>query len=220
MKNIKQQVIRFITIHIALFIIGFSYGQPSFEGKVTYGLKYTEIPEEIKGYESMLPQNMHMYFKESKLRTETPTIMGGNQVVIFDRAKNEGAILMDMMGDKQAITMSSEYLKSEEKAAEGKTNIKYYDEYKTIAGYRCQKATIEIDDLKTTVYFTKQIPNLGENFKGLPGLPMEYTIYQNGVTTILTVTEVTKEYVDDRQFIIPEDYVTMPIEEFMKMNGE
>ncbi len=49
------------------------------------------------------------------------------------------------------------------------------DEYKTIAGYKCQKAIGKLSDTSTfTVYFTKDLEPINKDFqylnKNLPGL--------------------------------------------------
>ncbi len=216
MKNMKL-----IVVLIGLMISANFVNAQDFEGEIEFAVEYTKVPAMLEGYESMLPEKTHYYVKGSQLRTEVPMPMGGDQIVIFDVKKNEGVMLMNMMGTKNAITMSSEYLEAEaKKLGSADPNITYYKDYKNIAGYRCQKAVIEQSGTNSVVYFTDKIPNLGQNYKGLRGMPLQYSTSQNGVESILTATKVEQKPISNSKFEIPEEYDVLTIEEFMEQAGE
>jgi len=192
----------------------------SFEGKIEFSVEYTEVPARLEGHEYMLPSETFYYVKGNMLRTEVPMPMGGDQVIIFDNEKNEGVMLVNILGTKKAITMSSEYLKAEEeKLEQNGPSIIYLDEYKTIAGYKCQKAEITQGEQSTVVYFTDKIPLVGQNFKGLKGIPLQSTIDQDGVKSTLMAISISNQNVPAALFEIPDDYEKTSIEEFIEEAG-
>ena len=206
---------------LALILIGITNVQAqSFEGKIKFSIEYIEVPDMFEAVEGMLPTETLYYVKGNMIRTEVPQLMGSYQVVIFNTEKNEGAMLMDMAGAKQAVTMSSEYLKAqEEKLGQSTPEIKYLNEYKTIAGYKCQKAIVTQNEQATIVYFTDKIPNVGQNFKGLKGMALQYSVEKNGLKSTETASTVLFQTVPDSTFEIPDDYEQISIEEFTGNNG-
>lgn len=210
---------------ILLLALGFmslmATGQNNFQGEIEFQMSYDDLPAEMEAYKDMLPNKMMYYVKGSKLRTEVPSPMSGNQIVLFDIEKNEGTMLMDLMGQKQAISMSKEYIEAEEKKkGEDDLVIDYKEEYKEVAGYKCQKALITQDGKTIEVFYTPEIKNVGQTYKNLKGLPLEFkTPAQNGISSTITALRIEKKEVDESLFLVPEGYTKTTIEEFMKMYG-
>jgi hypothetical protein len=195
-----------------------SFAQPKFEGEINYTISYLEVPDEIKGMESMLPSTMMFHIKGSKVAL-VQKIMGGSQIVISDSDTGESSILMDMMGQKFAISIS----KAEAEAAAeemGKPIIAYSSGSKEIAGYNCQKANITLDEDVIEIWYTKDIKGaVHTEFKELDGFPMQYITFNQGMKLEITATEVTKASQVDSLFKVPEGYTTMTMTEFSQMMG-
>jgi GLPGLI family protein len=72
-----------------------------------------------------------------------------------------------------------------------------------------------------TVYYTDQIvPGLQNNFEGLKGLAMEFTLNEGGMEITYLVTKVEETKVDKNLFEIPSDYEEMEMDDFMKSMGQ
>jgi len=214
---------KIITTLVALtliFIAGNSTAQKAFEGTITYGIEYEDLPEEMEGYEAMLPKETLIKIKGAKTKTEQNTSMGST-ISIYDGDAETSTTLMNMMGNKVAIELNKEELKKQEPEKEPK--IVYADENKEIAGYQCKKAKITYGekDETLTVFYTGEInaKKTKSQYKGLKGFPMQYEIFNQGIKMIMTAKEVKEEKIAASEFTTPEDYQTMTMEEFQKMMG-
>lgn len=196
----------------------------SFEGKVAASMKAIALPEEMAGMEAMFTQTMTSYYKGAKSSLELKNTMG-TTTIITDTLKKEVIMLMNMMGQKTAI---KEPLTDENndnpmfqfEMEGGKLELK--NDTKTIAGYKCKKAVYTVpseeegtDTMVIEFWYTEELGvYTGES--PIPGMPMEYTMTVEGITFQYTVTEITKEKVDDTKFTIPAGYTVKTREEFEK----
>ena len=209
-------IIALITVNNSVF------SQKAFEGTIIYGIEYEDLPEEMEAMKAMLPSETMIKIKGSKTRTEQSTGMGST-ISIHDRKDNLSITLMDMMGSKVAIKMNSEDEKNTKKEAEV-LDIKYLDETKEIAGYKCKKAeiTIEGEEEAIIIFYTEEIntEETKSQYKGLKGFPMLYEINTPEMKMVMTVKEVKKGKVSSAEFTIPAEYEEMTMEEFQtKMSG-
>ena len=118
-----------------------------------------------------------IYLKGNSSRSEMVSSLG-TQATIIDGKTGGVTILKDYGEQKYMIRMTPENWKESNKKYEG-ISFTYFDEYKTIAGYNCQKAIGKLADNSTfTVYFTKDLVPVNKDFqylnKNLPGLAMQY----------------------------------------------
>lgn len=211
LNNMKRIFLITTTTLISLF----SFGQ--FEGTVKYSIEYTDIPEEMQGYESMMAKDMTMLIKDENVKIEQQSPMGGSTVIINSKTKTV-TTLFNMMGKKVGIEMNDEEIERE-KAKELSPEIEYLDETKKIAGYSCKKAIIKSGNDEFTVYYTNEIQNqkLHQTYKGLDGFLMEYEVSQQGMGMIMSVTEIEKKKIAKNEFEIPAEYDLMTKDEFNKM---
>lgn len=93
-----------------------------------------------------------------------------------------------------------------------------YDEYKTIAGYKCRKAKMKFDDnpdkiLSLEVWFTPQIPVAFSpvRYRGLPGAVLGFKNYMH----YIYAKEI--EFKDNVSIKKPEDGKKISFEEYMEM---
>ena len=160
---------------------------------------------------------------------EMEMAMGMKSTSITDSKTGNSVTLMDMMGQKYAISSSNddEYLKKQQDKM--KVNIVNTDEQKTIAGYSCNKAIVTFTDTTSSnetslnVWFTKDLNISNKHvqgpFAGIGGSMLEYSISQQGFSMQFIATNVNKESVDDAKFSIPPDYKPMTQADMMRMFG-
>lgn len=195
------------------------------EGQITFDISYNDLPDEMKGFESMLPKEMNMFFNKDFVRVEMPTGMGSS-VTISNKESGEVSTLVDMMGSKYVMNLNQEEQKEMADEANPEVNIEYIDEEKEIAGYKCKKAQISVDENEMEVWYTEEIdvkgsisPNMPDSFEQLDGFPMEYSINTGQFTMVMSVAKVDKKGIDKKMFEIPAGYKEVTPEEFQKMFG-
>lgn len=211
--------IRLLT-SVLLLATSLAFGQKSFQGKVTYGIEYTELPAQLAGMEAMLPDEMVVAIRENLSRVDQSMGMGMRQSTIVDSKTGKATMMLDMMGKKISVEMSEDDLDKKEKKV--KPEIKYLDGTKDIAGYNCKRAEIlttkELNPV--TVYYTEELPaGASRQFKGLKGFPLEYQISQQGMTMKLTASKIDKADQPADDFKVPAGYEKMTFEQFSKSFG-
>ena len=203
---------------IGLTLTSASWVKKAFEGKIEYKITYQNVPAEMEGFESMLPQKMLIYFKGSKIRLEQSMGMAGNQIVLTDNETKESNILMDMLGQKINVFITKEEVEEAEKTMV-KPQITYLEDKKEILGYKCKKAKVKNGDNETIVFYTEQLKIKHKDFSDLDGYPLQYTIDQDGMMITMTASVVQKEEVSDQLFEVPDGYQKMSMEELQQMTG-
>lgn len=194
------------------------FAQSNFEGRIVYTIKYTDLPAEMKGYESMLPKDIKIHLKGNKSRVEQSQMMGTN-VVVSDMDQKKGFLEMNVSGQKFRISVASEDF--EEQAAK-MPDIEYVDESKQIAGYPCKKAIMKDENgaVVMTVFYTDKIKNQAQmEFISLQGFPLEYQMTQQNMTMQMTATIVSEESVPDNLFDKSAGYKDISQEDLKGMMG-
>jgi GLPGLI family protein len=197
-----------------------TFGQESFEGEIDFSIRYSNLPQEMAGMESMLPVEMNMHLKGAKSRTEQKSPITGSQIVIANMETNYMVTLMDILGNKIAMASPMDDMEAMKVEAQ-KIDIEYLNETKTIAGYKCKKALIKSPDLPTpiVVYYTDKFTGGTEQFGTLKGFALEYSVTAEGVQMNFTATRIEEGPVDDSLFIAPEEYKIVTQEELQNMYG-
>lgn len=199
-----------------------------FEGIVVYTISFENsgLPPEaiamLKGAESVV------YIKGEKRRIDMNTAMQSTATIVDGKAKTV-ITAMDIMGQKYLIKMNESDL-NKEKAEAPVTSIKYLDETKVIAGYKCKKAEVtmkmkEGKEQTFIVFYTDQIPTSDTKnvFEGLKGMPLEYSISQGGVNMTFSTKSIEKTPVPDSKFELDKaGYKETTLEELQKsmMGGQ
>ena len=193
------------------------------EGAVTYSVAVEGLPPEqasmMKGME------LNMTFKDKKSRAEFSSAMMTTTTVSDD---NGSLTLMDGMGQKSFTKISKADMEKESKK-NPEPKITYTEEKKTIAGYECKKAIVEVKDQKgetqkLNVWYTEKLPNNGGGkmgqFKGLKGAPLEFDANMGPMKMKMTATKVSLTPVADSQFVLSTDgYTEMKMEDLQKMRS-
>ncbi len=196
-----------------------------FEGVVTYTVSAgAGLPPEAS---AMLKSMEIKTFVKGNLTRSEENIAGNRNIIIADSKKpGDPIMLVAMMGHKYAIRLNDSLKKLAEK---NEPKIVYDDSpgaTKKIAGYSCKKATITVmippnDSAVTSdMYYTADLPYADPQgqFKGLKGMPMEFSVNMLGENLMVTITakSVEKETLPDSLFTIPSAYKEMSIDDVKK----
>ncbi|MDO9187941.1 MAG: DUF4412 domain-containing protein [Bacteroidia bacterium] len=212
-----KKTILAISLSILCFIKVNAQNNSNFEGTVTYSISFegSGLPPEalamFKGSETVT------YIKSDKFRVDMNMPMQSSTFIMDNKNKNIVS-LMDIMGKKYLIKMNESDIKKEQDTAP-EILIKYTEETKMIAGYKCKKAEItskESNGAAIDVFYSEEIPtnDIKPVYKGLKGFPLEYSINQGGMEMKLTAKNISKEKVSDSKFEIPkEGYIVTTVEE-------
>jgi len=175
---------------------------------------------------SMQPKEFTVVVNETQTKTEY-LLQGVSLVTVTNSMDSSTVILINAMGQKMYSKMEKAAA-LESVAEKAQPTINYFDDTKTIAGFECKKAEYitldEYDDESiTTVWYTTQIGtpamNFAQQFDGLNGYALEYTVDADEGKIIYTVTEAKKAKVKDTVFMIPSDYEEVSWNEFKAMIG-
>lgn len=160
-----------------------------------------------------------IYLKGPSSRAEMISSLG-TQSTIIDGKSGNITILKDYGEQKYMIRMTPENWKASNRKYDGIT-FTYENEYKTIAGYNCQKAVGKLSDGSIfTVYFTKDLLPSNTDFqylnKNLPGLAMQYEATLGKQKVTYTVSTINFNPVPAAKFDLPKSgYRVMTYEESM-----
>ena len=220
-KTIKSLLFFCLLIQLTAFINPKS--TKPFEGIINFSLSFEGLSPEIESM--MAGSEMKVYIKKEKSKTDMNMAVS-HTTVITDSKTKQAITLMDMMGQKIMMKFNTDSLQKEQNQAP--PVIRYIDETKEIAGYKCGKAEITINSVTdesgqpqpftSFVYYTEEIPvnEYDLKMKGLKGYPMEYEMNQNGMKIKMTAKSVSKESIPNSAFDVPPGYKEMTKEELMK----
>lgn len=158
-----------------------------------------------------------IYLKGNSSRSEMVSSLG-TQATIVDGKSGDVTVLKEYGEQKYMIKMTPENWKESNKKYEGVT-FTYFEEYKTIANFKCQKAVGTLTDGSTfTVYFTRELIPVNKDFqylnKNLPGLAMQYEATMGKMMVTYTVSTINFSPVSQIKFDLPKSgYRVMTYEE-------
>lgn len=164
-----------------------------------------------------------IYLKGTSSRSEMISSLG-TQSTIIDGKTGNVTILKDYGEQKYMINLTPANWKATNKKYDGIT-FTYENEFKTIAGYNCQKAVGKLTDGSTfTVFFTKDLLPVNKDFqylnKDLPGLAMQYEASFGSQKVTYTVSNINFNLVPTTKFDAPKSgYRVMTYEESRGINN-
>ena len=197
------------------------------EGSVTYSVNFEGMPPEQAGM--MKGTEMKMYFKDKKSRSEFSNAFF-NTITISD--ENTSTTLMEQMGQKQFYKLKKEDMEKEAKKTPD-PKITYTEEKKTIAGYECKKAIVEMknekgETNKVDVWYTDKLQGStggsgrmgGNQFKGLKGAPLEFSMQQGPMKLQMVATNVSTSPIPDAKFAVSTDgYTEVKLDDLKKQRA-
>ncbi len=179
------------------------------EGKITYKIDLSGTELNMIQKQLFEMAKLTISFKEPFIRTEFDMGMVAH-TVIADGSKNTGLMLFSMMGNKTAAKMTADDL-AKKQQEKGKYTVEYSDETKEIAGYKCKKATLKMENGATLgLYYTEDIQpakmNTEFTYREINGFPLEMQVDMNGMKINLVASSVDASP-------LPADYFSMEIPE-------
>jgi len=189
------------------------------EATISYDIIINTSDKEPKAVDLLDGATSVIYLKGNSSRSEMISSLGV-QSTIIDGKTGHVTVLKDYGDQKYMIKMTPDNWKESNKKYEGIT-FTYTEEFKTIAGYKCQKAIGKMADSSSfTVYFTKDLVPVNKDFqyinKKLPGLAMEYEASLGNMIVTYTVASINFNPVQQAKFDLPKSgYRVMTYEESM-----
>lgn len=189
------------------------------EATISYDIVINTSDKEPKAVDLLDGATSVIYLKGNSSRSEMISSLGV-QSTIIDGKTGHVTVLKDYGDQKYMIKMTPDNWKASNKKYEG-ISFTYTDEYKTIAGYKCQKAIGRMADSSSfTVYFTKDLVPVNKDFqyinKSLPGLAMQYEATLGNMIVTYTVATINFNPVQQAKFDLPKSgYRVMTYEESM-----
>lgn len=192
------------------------------EGTMKYSITYLE-DESKNPIISLMPSHLKMSFKNGSVVMEVEGWMGVFKTSFIKNGNsNEAITLLKMLNKKYCYRSfgSKGYLGFD---ANGKMNIEFDEEIKTILNYTCKHAKVTLPEKNITydVYYTEEIgidkPNEFTPYENIPGVLMEFQIEINGIPMYLIASEVNEIEIPDEVFDVPDDFEDVPREELEKI---
>lgn len=202
----------------ALAIFSSASGQRKLtEATIAYDIVINTTNETPKATDLLDGATSVIYLKGNSSRSEMISSLG-TQATIIDGKTGNVTILKDYGDQKYMIKMTpSDWRESNIKYAD--VTFTYTEEYKTIAGYKCQKAVGKMADGNVfAVYFTRDLIPVNKDFqyinKNLPGLAMQYEASLGTMMVTYTVSSINFNPVPQAKFDLPKSgYRVMTYEE-------
>ncbi len=194
----------------------------SFKGYITYNVSFPGSGSDA-AQSAMLPNKMKVALNGNKARLEL-FMSGVSQIILSDADLQTTIVLADVMGQKLAVKPN----RAERMTAPKEPVVTVTAETRDIAGYKCKKAEIHYGDEKSKespviVWFSEDIGNnrlfYDNEYRTLPGIPMEFTFKLQGMEMFLTAVSVEKGKVSNKEFEVPSDYKEMTPEQLRQMFG-
>ncbi|MBI2730075.1 MAG: hypothetical protein HYX40_04880 [Sphingobacteriales bacterium] len=187
------------------------------EGTILYDVTVKTGTNEPQSADLLDGATQKVYLKGNLSRTEMSSLLG-TSTTIHD-SKTGTATRLNEYGDQKIMTrLTKENFIEANKKYAGVTFEKS-TESKTIAGYRCTKATGKLKDGTTfTVYYTTELVPMNKEydlqFKGLAGLVLEYEATLGGLQVTFTASKINFDAVPSSKFEVPKSgYREMTYEE-------
>jgi len=190
------------------------------EGKISYKIDLSQTEMNFIQKQLMEAAKLTIAFKDAYVKTDFDLGMVAT-TVIADGDSKTGLMLFSMMGNKTAAKMTAEDFSKKQKE-KGNYTIDYADETKEIAGYRCKKATVKLENGATlSMFYTEDIQpakiNTEFTYEGIKGFPLEMQINMNGMVVNLVAGSVDGTPLPENYFSmeIPEGYTETDLAPFM-----
>lgn len=201
----------FVILFLQLCACGSNLGGIK-EGVIEYDITYDDSILSDNLLSSMLPKKMEMKFKDDKTFTEFKVGMGIITAgFLCDPEVKSISTFFHVMGGKKLICVTDSVEVDEELEKRPRVTVKYVDELKEIAGYKCKKAVItDSDNLSYDIYYTDEIKIKNSNWwtplREVKGVMLEYRIKQKNIEMRLTASKISGEELEKSDFAVPPDY--------------
>lgn len=178
------------------------------ECTVTYAISAEESNADKDVIESLKASTKTVYIKANDSRADlvSPTF---TQSVLYNKGTGKAVILREIGTNKFMTQLDNAKWVAENKRYDGMTVSLVTGETKTILGYECKKAVMQLKDgTSFTLYYAGNIvPSVKEfeyQFKDIPGFVLEYESQETAGKKIkYTATKINLNPVPASRFDIP-----------------
>ncbi|EHQ24433.1 DUF4412 domain-containing protein [Mucilaginibacter paludis] len=190
------------------------------EGTITYSVEY-ELPDSLKQYASYLPKQAIVYFKGDSTISIQEASEESTSVITHANTHFMRALLKS--ATKHYAVDYDKAAQAEEVATMPSYTFTKTADAKTIAGYHAAKYTLKdkATGENAEAWFTKDvsiIPNsLTTSMDTTLGVPLAFTIKQNGIIVKTTVKEIKFDPVPAGVFLTPKGYEFLTPQQFREM---
>jgi GLPGLI family protein len=196
-----------ILILLVLFFLNRASAQTKFsEGSIVYNITVSTKDSNPKLADGFDGATNTIYVKGDLSRSELVSVYGTQSTIIDGKTGN--VTVLKEYGDKKfLINMThADWLEANQKY--DSVQFSYQNEYKTIAGYNCQKAIGKLKKGESfAVYFTRElIPgnrDIQYSNRSLPGIALEYESDMGQNKVSFTASMISFEPVPASKFDLP-----------------
>lgn len=175
---------------------------------ITYSISTEEGNAEKDVTESLKASTKTVYIRGNDSRTDlvTPSF---TQSLLYDKSTGSAVILREFGNNKFITRLDAKTWAAENKRYDGMKISFVNNENKTILGYECKKAVIQLKDgsIFTLFYATNIIPSVKEfeyEFKDIPGFVLEFESQEAQSKKIrYTATKINLAPVQASKFDVP-----------------
>jgi hypothetical protein len=217
MKNILSS----LAIGIFAFLLS-SCGDNKTEGTIRYTVVY-ELPDSLKQYAAYLPKTALVYFKGDSTVSIQPTDQESTTVITNHKTNFMRALLKST--DKKFVVDYDKGAQAEEKLNQPAYTYVKTAESKIIAGYNAKKYTLrsKFTDDVAEAWFTRDLQIIPNSLTSIIdtslGVPLAFTIRQNGLVVKTTVVAIEFKAVPDGVFNTPKGYEFLTLQQFKMMTA-
>jgi hypothetical protein len=212
-----------LSVFLILILFNSCSHKPVIQGSVTYTIDY-QLPDSLSKYLIYLPKSAKVYFKgDSAISIQQ--MNDESTTIITSKPAGFMRVLLASSAKKYVIDYSKD-----EQAKESTARLGYSytpgTELKVIAGHNALKYTLinKVTGETSEAWFTKEvslIPNsLTAAFDTVKGVPLEFSINQNGMLIKTTVKEIKFEPVPAGIFSTPPGYEALTPKQLREMPVE
>lgn len=206
-----------------IFLSSCSSESKVYQGTIEFEVSYPYFTP--KGFmANLLPEKMVMKFKGNKYKSEVKRGKAFSSAFIVDCDAKTLTTLFQFGNRRKFSTMDEARTL---KQVEEKFTLPEYmhtNEGDSIAGFLCRKSIALFNNTlgqpEATLYYTDAIgienPNWCLPYHEIKGVFLIYEIEQFGIRMRFTAKKFTDEAIDDKEFEVPANYKSVPVDELQK----
>lgn len=220
-KSIKTGVLALILISTAIIV---KAQQKISEGVITYGMEYN-LTDDQQQMANFLPKETVIKFKDNLSRIELeqgPAIIR----IISDKTSKTGLLLVDIpiVQKQYAVKMSKEDMEKGKEGSPKFSDFKATGEKQKIGNYNAEKYTHKDDkggDYELWASTDIELPEgyKEAEYKDVKGTLVKFTMFQNGIRSVLTLKSIKAEQVPPLSLDIPRGYELKTMAEMKAMQS-
>jgi GLPGLI family protein len=186
---------------------GFSQQRVVAECTVTYQINLEEnnLNKDVQLALQQSSKTVYIKGNDSRVDLNSPSLL---QSVIYDKTNGSAVILREFGTNKFMTKLNNIEWKIANKQYDGMT-IHFVNETKTILGYECKKAILNLKDSSVyNIYYATAIaPSVREfeyQFKDVPGFVLEFDVKEQGTSKVrYKATKINLSPVQASKYDIP-----------------